>query len=309
MSAARKLEQSWRVVCDARERSQDWIEARRTMITASDVSTVLGMNPYKTPFALWSEKVGLTTPDPAGEAAEAGLRAEPMILRWFADETSFSCSPVQHLCASKEFPFLGATCDAQVIVDGKPCPLELKTASERLYSDWEHGCASHYVPQIQTQMLVMGSHRAAVAVLIGGNKFRWCFVEPDPEMQARIIEECREFMRRVEQHDPPPLDGHRSTTKAIEKLYPANDNDKTVVLGDDFEAATREIEIWEKETKSLAERIAEKKNEIRLAMGDAERALLPSGGSWTWKSQVRKKYERGPVIGETVTRVLRRSRR
>ena len=39
------------------------IENRRDYIGGSDIGTVLGLNPYKSKFTLWSEKVGNVEPE------------------------------------------------------------------------------------------------------------------------------------------------------------------------------------------------------------------------------------------------------
>ena len=46
-----------------------WLLERTKGIGGSDVATVLGLNPYKTPLSLWEEKTGKTEGSPAGEAA------------------------------------------------------------------------------------------------------------------------------------------------------------------------------------------------------------------------------------------------
>ena len=38
----------------------DWLQERSKGIGGSDVATVLGLNPYKTPLSLWEEKTGKT---------------------------------------------------------------------------------------------------------------------------------------------------------------------------------------------------------------------------------------------------------
>ena len=37
-----------------------WLQERSKGIGGSDVATVLGLNPYKTPLSLWEEKTGKT---------------------------------------------------------------------------------------------------------------------------------------------------------------------------------------------------------------------------------------------------------
>ena len=44
----------------------DWLQERSKGIGGSDVATVLGLNPYKTPLSLWEEKTGKTKGSPAG---------------------------------------------------------------------------------------------------------------------------------------------------------------------------------------------------------------------------------------------------
>ncbi|WP_308006141.1 YqaJ viral recombinase family protein, partial [uncultured Porphyromonas sp.] len=43
---------------------EDWLESRTEGIGASDIATIVGLNPYETPYSLWRRKLGL---DPAKE--------------------------------------------------------------------------------------------------------------------------------------------------------------------------------------------------------------------------------------------------
>ena len=40
-----------------------WLVARRHSLGGSDAAAVMGLNPYKSPFALWAEKTGMV-PEP-----------------------------------------------------------------------------------------------------------------------------------------------------------------------------------------------------------------------------------------------------
>ena len=42
---------------------EDWTAARRESIGGSDAAAVLGLNPWKGPFALWAEKTGAVEPE------------------------------------------------------------------------------------------------------------------------------------------------------------------------------------------------------------------------------------------------------
>ena len=50
----------------------EWLKERTKGIGGSDVATVLGLNPYKTPLELWEEKTGKTAGKEAGQAAYWG---------------------------------------------------------------------------------------------------------------------------------------------------------------------------------------------------------------------------------------------
>jgi len=45
----------------AEQRSPEWFALRADGITATDVSVIAGLNPYKTPYQLWAEKLGKFT--------------------------------------------------------------------------------------------------------------------------------------------------------------------------------------------------------------------------------------------------------
>ena len=40
----------------------EWLEHRKSGIGSSEVATILGLNPWETPYQLWRRKVGLDEP-------------------------------------------------------------------------------------------------------------------------------------------------------------------------------------------------------------------------------------------------------
>lgn len=53
------------------QRSQAWLDWRRSGITATESAAILGLNPYMTPWRLWCEKVG--------RALFADLSSNPLV--------------------------------------------------------------------------------------------------------------------------------------------------------------------------------------------------------------------------------------
>lgn len=128
----------------AEQRSQEWLELRENMITASDVASALGENRYESINSFIKKKVLKTKW--AGNAATAhGTLLEPLVRDLYDQRygrKSHEIGLVQHT----KYPWLGASPDG-VTEDGLlieiKCPLTRKI---------EPKVPSHYLPQVQLQL-------------------------------------------------------------------------------------------------------------------------------------------------------------
>lgn len=301
MSAATERVQAFNVVAKTTDR-EEWLAARKGILTASDVAAALGLSPYVSPLELWQQKSGYSPEPEQTEQMEMGLRMEPVILDLYRDRTGRVAKPFQRLCVSKEFPWIGATCDAWTLIEGDDAPVELKNASTYVAEDWEDGCAEYYLPQVQTQMLVMGARRASVGCLIGGNHFVWCDVERDDAMIARIVSETRQFMDRVSNGEAPAPDGSESSGRALLARYPKEEAGKVVALNHEAAELDALITATQAEIKTREATVSEAKQRLQALIGDAEKGVLPGGAGWKWVVQEKKEY----VVKASSTRVFRR---
>ncbi len=64
-------------------------------------------------------------------------------------------------------------------------------------------------------MAVTGYQGAYIAVLIGGNTFKWKFVERDEELISMLVELESDFWNHVQDCIPPPLLCWHSMTKPV----------------------------------------------------------------------------------------------
>ena len=132
----------------AEQRSQEWLDLRDNMITASDVASAIGDNHYETPDAFVKKKVLKTKW--AGNAATAhGTLLEPFVRDLYDQRTgrkSHEIGLVQH----RQYPWLGASPDG-VTEDGLlieiKCPLTRKIEAK---------VPKHYWPQVQLQLEITG---------------------------------------------------------------------------------------------------------------------------------------------------------
>ena len=191
---------------------QEWLELRKRGIGGSDASVVCGLNRYKAPVELWMEKTDQLPYQEAGEAAYWGTQLEALVRDEFTKRTGIEVIHTHQLLQSEEQPFMLANLDG---VCEHPelgtCVFEAKTASAFKASEWENGIPDEYQLQVQHYLSVTGYAGAYIAVLIGGNTFRWKFIERDEELISMLIQLEENFWGCVQDLVPPVLDGSNAS--------------------------------------------------------------------------------------------------
>ena len=128
----------------AEQRSQEWLDLRDGMITASDVASAIGENHYESVDAFVKKKVLKTKW--AGNAATAhGTLLEPLVRDLYDARTGRKSHEIG-LVRHREYSWLGASPDG-VTEDGLlieiKCPLTRKIEAK---------VPKHYLPQVQLQL-------------------------------------------------------------------------------------------------------------------------------------------------------------
>ena len=263
---------------------EDWLEHRKLGIGGSDASVVCGINRYKSPVELWLDKTGQLPPQEAGEAAYWGTQLEPFVRSEFTKRTGIEVRQVKELLQSEEYPFMLANLDGICEVpDVGTCIFEAKTASAYKAGEWEDTIPDEYMCQIQHYMAVTGYAGAYIAVLIGGNTFKWKFVERDEELISMLIELETAFWNHVEQMTPPPLDGSDASAKFLAERFRDSIPRSHITLPDtaadllaEYDEACEQLEI-------VTDRKQKAENLLKEMMGDNE---VGTAGDRivTWKS-------------------------
>lgn len=284
----------------------EWIHRRGKGIGASESATVLGLNPYKSIYTLWCEKVGLVEPDDLSdnEAVEWGTILEEPVARKYVKVTGRMIEdPGRYTVqASREYPWMIATLDRIILpIDGRgPGALEIKTTGSHHAEEWEDDAPVIYQCQLQHQLVVMGWTWGSLAVLIGGQKFRYIDFERNDDFCSFLIEREREFWRMVENEEPPEVDASDSTRNAIRKLFP-KDTGETIALPGEFYEWGEKLKEAKAAVKAARAIEQECENQIKAALGDSSVGLLPDGTGWSWKTQHRDAY----MVPASDFRVLR----
>ena len=263
---------------------EDWLEYRRQGIGGSDASVVCGINRYKSPVELWMDKTGQLPYQEAGEAAYWGTLLESVVRSEFTKRTGIEVRQLGQLLQSEEHPFMLANLDGVCEVpDYGPCIFEAKTASAFKAGEWEDSIPDEYLLQVQHYMAVTGYQGTYIAVLIGGNTFRWKFIERDEELISMLIELESDFWDHVQNMTPPPLDGSDASAKFLSARFPSSVPKSHIILPDTATGLLSQYDEACEQLEAITEKKQEAENLLKQMMGENE---IGTAGNRviTWKS-------------------------
>lgn len=264
---------------------EQWLDYRRTGIGGSDASIVAGLNPCSSLYTLYNDKLGLIPPKEDTEAMRQGRDFEDYVARRWMEATGKKVRRNCYMWRSDEHPFMLADIDREVV--GENAGLECKTTSAYNKSDLESGeVPLTYYVQCQHYMAVMGFDRMYLAVLVLGVGF-YCFtIERDEKEIATLVHIEEMFWHRVENRQPPEIDGSDSTMNTLAAIYPTELVAGRVQLTNHAAALLADIEAMKAEQDALKESINRAKATIMQEIGDADGGQC-DGWRVTWKTQQR----------------------
>jgi putative phage-type endonuclease len=266
------------------------LEARRSGCGGADAAAALGVSKIKTMRQLYGEKRGELEEAPGDEEVRWwGEALEPIVRQKYAERTGYEVRrPTQTLWSDKH-PFMCAHLDGYV--DTPRRGYEGKTAF--LSTGWgEEGTDEipvDYVIQVQHYMVITALPVFDVCSLIH-RRFAYYEVPEDRELQEMIVEGEADFMRRVREGDPPPIDyTHRSALELLRRLYPGTNGKR--MAANQLAIAKREAmeQMAEAEKNAKAEKDAAKAWLLDF-MGEAALLAFPDGKAFRRQTTKRAAY-------------------
>ncbi len=188
-------------IIEVEQSSPEWLAWRKTVITATEASIIMGTNPWDTPYTCWQRKLGLIGDKRVNEAMEKGKRLEPDARAQFIEHFGIDMKPA--VVESTEFEFLGASLDG--ISNCRKYLLEIKCGNAELHAmAFDGEIPAYYRDQIQHQLLVTGAEKCFYYSYDGSNGI--CIhVLPDPTFKERFLPKARAFWKCVAFAEAPPL--------------------------------------------------------------------------------------------------------
>lgn len=209
------------------QRHDEWLAFRTKGVGGSDMGTILGLNPYSTPYELWLEKTGRQQPEDIsgkwaivkGNALEVELRRRFRALHpeyQVIDGTDISL-------VSKTYPLMHASLDGFIYDEASDSwgILEIKTANaNRGRTDWHDDAGeliapAYYVAQVTHYMAVTGFRWGYFYADIGEAEPVEVRFERDEDDVSAVIHAAEDFWGFVTRDEMPALTG-----ADVAKAYP-----------------------------------------------------------------------------------------
>ena len=263
---------------------EDWLRYRKCGITGTDAGAILGVNPYRSAFQVYHDKISDTIEDIDNEAMRQGRDLEDYVAQRFSEETGLKARRANAIYQSEEHPLLLADFDRLIV--GQKAGLECKTVSPFSADKWANGkIPAHYLAQVDHYLVVSGFDCWYVAALILGKELIIHKIVTDKQVLADLIDKEELFWTRyVVPQIPPAPNGSEGDTQQINQLYEVDNRDKNADLTSLRGLLTiLKSEQWEREKPAIEQ-------QVKLEMQDAAYGTAP-GYKVSWVSSESKRVD------------------
>jgi putative phage-type endonuclease len=289
---------------------EEWLDARAGGIGGSDAGTVVGVNRYKSTYALWAEKSGLVERDFVGnDATRWGHRLERVVAEGYAEDYNKAVVewPVILRSTVEGQEFMFANLDFLIVEPNDEFPagkvqtwrfdyappgiqgiLEIKTAG--IASPGNPGAwANNQIPQ---SYMLQGYHYGIVtsinkitfAALVGGSGLQVREMQWEDEIAENLVIAESQFWSMVESKTAPEVDGSEATESAQQKRYPRHEAGKGVEGGSNLAAIWEEYNSAKAESDEADQRRKSLRAQILEIIGDAEYAMVDGKAICSFKA-------------------------
>jgi putative phage-type endonuclease len=267
---------------------------RSKFLGGSDIASILGVSPWKSPYELWLSKTGRAPLEEISVSQQKrfdrGHRLEPVVLDMLIDRLQDEGNVVDLIRRNEryvdaEHPFLACEIDFELMLNGEHINGDCKTVHPFAAKKWgEEGTDEvpiEYAAQFMHGLGITKRPRCIVATLIGMDDLLIYFVDRDDETIDAIRNRAVQFWNECVLLDLPPDPIDFDDCKAI---Y-AKSNGGTIEATSEIRDAVFAL----KETKHKLNVLKQQEEELSFRITDFMRpnSTLTAGGNViaTWNNQ------------------------
>lgn len=265
------------LVLPAKAPRELWLAERTKGVGGSDISAILGLNKWKSPYGVWCDKLGFAPEVKVNAAMRWGLLLESAMRTAFMEDTGLKVRSAG-LHRSKERAYAQITVDGLVSDGGN---FESKTLQQWTADEWEDDQVSdHAELQVQWGMYVTGRDHSWVVGLIDGRDFRTRRVERDEQLINIILDRVDIFWHENVLAQKAPAMTHVSLEE-VKSLYRLGVDEKSRNLTPEELVALQQFDVELKEAKAELKKWGTEEErlqaEIRAIIGDSQAVRDPAG--------------------------------
>lgn len=263
------------------------VDLRRKAIGGTDVSAILGMNPWRSAHDVWLEKLGLAETKLANpEAAEWGKILEDPISQKYARETGYRIYfPKPRFIRHPDRSWMGGSPDRLVV--GQKRGVDVKTA--RLADAFKWGdpgtdeVPDAYLIQCHWYLALLDYDIWDIAALLGGQDFRIYEIQRDREFEDMLVRRAEQFWNQyIVARVPPPIDYSVGAERMLQALYPRHGEELLVADAED-ERLVSALRVARHNIVAAKQHGDELENRLKERIGE-HAGLMGQGWRATWKT-------------------------
>ena len=264
----------------------EWLKVRESGIGSSEVATIVGLNPWETPYQLWRRKVGLDAPKQENFAMKAGHYLEDAVAQFWHDETGrdiIKASAGDWIIRDNDRPFLQVSPDRTYWLGESRSPsekgiLECKTTQMSIDGD---DIPKHWFCQVQYQLGVAGYRTGSLAWLCSGREFGYKHLDFVPDFYGWLIQEVERFwVDNIQGRKEPAA----TNVSDVVLKFNRHTDGKIIETSEEIFEAYQSLKEVRKELDAIETRKTELEDKIKLAFGDAEGLSFGGQTIATWKA-------------------------
>lgn len=265
---------------------EEWLTHRQEGIGSSEVATILGLNPWETPYQLWRRKKGLDAPKEETFAMKAGHYLEDAVSLFWHDETGrdiIKRSAIDWLILNADKPYMRVSPDRTYwLSDSRKNSdkgiLECKTTQMTID---EEDLPKHWFCQLQYQLGVAELEQGSLAWLCSGRQFGYKDIALVPDFFKWIEEEVTKFWVDNIQGNIEP---EATSVADVLLKYNRHTDGKIIEVADDIYTTVNDLKALKAQIAQLDEQKESLEEKIKLGFGDAEAISYGGKTIATWKA-------------------------
>jgi len=276
-----------------------WLAERRKAIGASDVSSILGLNPWGTAWEVWADKLGKLESF-ENKATDAGNRLEGAVLDYAEGQLGALSRNQRRIHATLP---LAATCDAIAVTSGSPVEAKTTGIVGPVVGQWGDELTDqipdYYLVQVHAQLMCTQAELGYLFALLPGRGFCEFRIEPNQQLHEQLGNMLDDWWQRhIVQGIEPPM----TVKPRLEVVKRLRKTPNKVIEADaEFEQLLRSREALKDCKKQAEDQLEDVEARLLIKLGDAEAATLSDGRTFTYLESKRKSY----TVAETTFRTMR----